>query len=576
MFPPQPRVDAGKRADKKKMPAGGAAGTNGHAEPSRYTDDEIVVKLSRAKNSAKFSRLMDGDISGHGDDASRADAALCSLIAFYTDDKEQIERIFNRSQLATREEVDGQAGLSRADDPHGTRARPERYAPRRPEIRFSRNGTKSSANGDGHNGESEPRVEPQLFTIGALTIRPGPARRTPAGVVKAPIGVLKEGALVADFVLSSTPSGWKGPARLLSQLLEEESPGKVIDKTEIISLFRRIIADASRRADEPVVVDGPTVESIVKQQAPAMWQLKARTDGALVRSQARRSVAVGIHEPCPGGVGRGMRQGRRRAETGERDAGPTRPGSSNTDGVASRLVKPFADVADPSRRRTWARTRPPAAGSKSKWSASGRRRRRGRYPKRRTARRRIGSAPPRRASLAASSRKRRSGNAWAAGLPPRIVAADTSGAVELVARRRSGERDCRLSGDALGLGSRRPAGIDGRYRSEVLEPFGAAIRGFRLRPGRLRQPIGRRGAVGRTVTGPNHRVACRAGRRGGTSGKRCSVTIGHVTEQNYLPPLRGPNMKKNFPTRTRVTERREFSVTRTRVRKIFFYPAPER
>ncbi len=66
------------------------------------TDDDILERLNRAGNAPKFRALWAGDTSGHDGDDSAADAAMCCLIAYYTRDAAQVERIFNRGQLAHR------------------------------------------------------------------------------------------------------------------------------------------------------------------------------------------------------------------------------------------------------------------------------------------------------------------------------------------------------------------------------------------------------------------------------------------------------------------------------------------
>src|SRR5699024_2386283 len=53
---------------------------------------------SNAKNGDKFKTLYSGDISSYGSH-SEADQALCNLIAPYTQDYEQIDRIFSNSGL---------------------------------------------------------------------------------------------------------------------------------------------------------------------------------------------------------------------------------------------------------------------------------------------------------------------------------------------------------------------------------------------------------------------------------------------------------------------------------------------
>lgn len=61
-------------------------------------DEEILKIASNAKNGDKFKALFRGDISAYGSH-SEADQALCNLLAFYTQDFEQIDRIFTSSGL---------------------------------------------------------------------------------------------------------------------------------------------------------------------------------------------------------------------------------------------------------------------------------------------------------------------------------------------------------------------------------------------------------------------------------------------------------------------------------------------
>jgi len=68
------------------------------AQPEVFGDADLVALASRAKNGAKFERLYQGDTTGYGSH-SEADAALCSLLAFYTDDPAQIDRLFRDSGL---------------------------------------------------------------------------------------------------------------------------------------------------------------------------------------------------------------------------------------------------------------------------------------------------------------------------------------------------------------------------------------------------------------------------------------------------------------------------------------------
>jgi hypothetical protein len=70
--------------------------SNGHR--SELTDEEVIELAGRARNSAKFEALYRGDTSGYGSH-SEADQALISLLAFYTQDGEQLDRIYRQSGL---------------------------------------------------------------------------------------------------------------------------------------------------------------------------------------------------------------------------------------------------------------------------------------------------------------------------------------------------------------------------------------------------------------------------------------------------------------------------------------------
>ncbi len=67
-------------------------------------DREVIERASSARNGAKFQWLMAGDGSDyrHDDgrlDPSGTDLGLCSALAFWTQDKEQIDRIFRQCGL---------------------------------------------------------------------------------------------------------------------------------------------------------------------------------------------------------------------------------------------------------------------------------------------------------------------------------------------------------------------------------------------------------------------------------------------------------------------------------------------
>jgi len=69
---------------------------NGHR--TLLDDDVLVEKALAAKNGAKFAQLWAGDTSDYPS-PSEADLALCALLAFWTQDPAQLDRLFRRSQL---------------------------------------------------------------------------------------------------------------------------------------------------------------------------------------------------------------------------------------------------------------------------------------------------------------------------------------------------------------------------------------------------------------------------------------------------------------------------------------------
>ena len=68
-------------------------------QQSTLSDEVILAKVQQAANAAKFARLFRGDLSEYAGDHSKADLALCGILAFYTDDPAQIDRLFRRSAL---------------------------------------------------------------------------------------------------------------------------------------------------------------------------------------------------------------------------------------------------------------------------------------------------------------------------------------------------------------------------------------------------------------------------------------------------------------------------------------------
>src|SRR6516164_6680229 len=64
------------------------------------TDEQVIEKASACRRSGgAFKRLWAGDTSGHGDDDSSADLALCNYLRFWSGDRDQVDRLFRQSGL---------------------------------------------------------------------------------------------------------------------------------------------------------------------------------------------------------------------------------------------------------------------------------------------------------------------------------------------------------------------------------------------------------------------------------------------------------------------------------------------
>ncbi len=124
---PPPRDEATVPGDR---PRGGGAADS---------DDDLIARAGRARNGAKFRSLMAGDAGAYNGDASRADLALCNLLAYWCGgpDADRIDLLFRRSALFRPEKWDarhaadgrtyGQLTVAAALD-----GRTEYYTPRPP------------------------------------------------------------------------------------------------------------------------------------------------------------------------------------------------------------------------------------------------------------------------------------------------------------------------------------------------------------------------------------------------------------------------------------------------------------
>jgi RecA-family ATPase len=73
--------------------------------PEREPDTAIIERMFAAQNGSKARDLYEGRWGLHYASQSEADFALCDIIAFYSDNRAQIARMFGASQLGQREKA---------------------------------------------------------------------------------------------------------------------------------------------------------------------------------------------------------------------------------------------------------------------------------------------------------------------------------------------------------------------------------------------------------------------------------------------------------------------------------------
>lgn len=108
-------------------------------QPTPITEDDnsLLAEARQAKNGAKFARLWAGDTSEYGGDDSRADLALCSMLAFWTGpDAGRIDQLFRQSALM-RSKWDEQHGATTYGErtiAFALKDRTEFHKPRAPRV----------------------------------------------------------------------------------------------------------------------------------------------------------------------------------------------------------------------------------------------------------------------------------------------------------------------------------------------------------------------------------------------------------------------------------------------------------
>jgi putative DNA primase/helicase len=79
---------------------GGGSYDGRELDPSKWTDGELIHRIRASRQGAKFEALFEGDWRAYYSSQSEADAALCSLLNWWTrQDAGRVDRLFRQSKL---------------------------------------------------------------------------------------------------------------------------------------------------------------------------------------------------------------------------------------------------------------------------------------------------------------------------------------------------------------------------------------------------------------------------------------------------------------------------------------------
>lgn len=109
VFTDKPIADRSELAHRLWEEMGGIADQSinggGINTPEREDDNAVLVKAANAANGQKFVDLYNGAWQAHYPSQSEADLSLVNMVAFYTQNRDQIVRIFHASALGKREKA---------------------------------------------------------------------------------------------------------------------------------------------------------------------------------------------------------------------------------------------------------------------------------------------------------------------------------------------------------------------------------------------------------------------------------------------------------------------------------------
>jgi putative DNA primase/helicase len=121
------------------------------------------------------------------------------------------------------------------------------------------------------------------FSLGALTLVPGPAHRTPTRLL-VPLAVFRGGCQVDTLTLGQSTNARREASRLLQPHLGDLPP----TAEETARVFSAILAAADTALRTPDAPAGPALAQIVRAKVTQALQLRFRTDKGALWSEAHR------------------------------------------------------------------------------------------------------------------------------------------------------------------------------------------------------------------------------------------------------------------------------------------------
>jgi putative DNA primase/helicase len=225
--------------------------------PDGAWSDEDFLRFVAEGYDKKLTAMWGGDTSGHGDDDSRADVALCEKIAYYIGglDEARVDRLFRQS------------GLYRDKwDREGYRRRTFDYLA-------------------GVMTEFRTPKESRSFTFGPLALEPGRARRTDSGKLTVSVAVTRSDGKKEPLSVTDVLSNRERAAARLVTLAGEGAPSH----EEAMDTLADVLTYAAEQLDNrEETADGPTVAEVVTAEVPKALGVVCRTRKG-VWSEARRA-----------------------------------------------------------------------------------------------------------------------------------------------------------------------------------------------------------------------------------------------------------------------------------------------